>query len=431
MSIRPIYCDGFDHYVYTLGGTLLKWDSIGITGTATGSYGNSSTIAAGNGRPSLSDTNTGGLNVIPGLFFGTAGSITYTKNFGAQLATFYFGTAIKINNPGPVAVADCIIAAFQDATNTQVDLRLKPDGTFYFTRNGTTLGSASPNALSFNQWYYLEVKIVINSSTGSVELRINGTSTGWISLTGQNTQATANAYCTRFWVGGANLGGSSPCCQINYDDLIVNTVQFLGDLRVSGQMATGNGTLNQWSRVVAAWPAATAVVRGTQILDSNGKVQEVTSISGSGTTAGSAPTWNTVTGGTTTDNAGVNQVIWTNRGAAADWQAVSELPNPDNDFSYLVDGTVGHITRFTFPAIAGSSVIAVVGWPFADKDDAGARAIRVVTLSGGTQGDNGSDITMGSSYAYQMGVLDVDPNTGVPWTVAGVNAAEFGTKVIS
>jgi flagellar hook protein FlgE len=40
----------------------------------------------------------------------------------------------------------------------------------------------------------------------------------------------------------------------------------------------------------------------------------VTSVSGTGTTGAAAPAWNKTVGGTTTDNAGANQVVWTNLG---------------------------------------------------------------------------------------------------------------------
>jgi hypothetical protein len=424
-----VHCDGLDHYTYVLGGTLQKWDGISITGSAV-SFGNVSEISSVYGRPSLSDTNTGGMYVAPGTYFGNACSVQYLKNFNAQLATIYAGFAIKTVTGGAgAATADCIIWAVQDGTTTQVDLRLTAAGQLYFTRNGTTIGSTSLSALSQGVWYYLEVKVVIHPSAGIAELRINGSGTGWITLSGQNTRSTANTYGTRYWLGGFNLGGTGPCLAMQYDDHVVNTNGFLGDVRVNGQFAAALGSVNQWTRNIAAWPSATAVVKGTQILDSNGKVQRVTSISGSGTTGGSAPTWNTTTGLTTTDNAGANQVIWTNMGPPTNMLAISELPNPDANFSYMGDGTVGHAERYTFPAIAGSQVFAIVGWPNACKDDAGSRAIRVVVRSAGSDGDNGVDLAMGASFGYQAGIIENDPATGLPFSVAALNAAEIGFKV--
>jgi len=428
-----VTCDGFDHYRVddATSFPILKWDSFSIQGSASAGFGNSSGIKPSFGRPSLSDSNTGGLYAQAGIFFGTTGAVQWFKNYNAQLTTIYTGFALKIvQPPSGSSSADAVIFGVQDSTTPQVELRCTAAGNFYFTRNGTTIGSTSASALSFNTWAYVETKIVINGSTGSVELRVNGTNTGWISSTGLNTKNSSNAYATRFWLGCYDTGGSSACPSFYFDDMYVHQTTFLGDVRVNGMLATGDGTLNQWSRTIAAWPTSTAVKIGTQILDSNSNMQQVTSISGTGTTGGSAPSWNTTVGATTTDNAGANQVVWTNRGTAADWKTISES-SPDSDYSYLADSTVGDQTRFTYPSISGTTVFDVVVWMFSDKDDAGTRILRAVTKSGSTVGDNGVDLAQGSTYTYQAGIFETDPNTGSAWTVSAVNSAEFGVKVVS
>jgi hypothetical protein len=113
---------------------------------------------------------------------------------------------------------------------------------------------------------------------------------------------------------------------------------------------------------------------------------------------------------------------------AANWMAVSEIP-PDDNSSYVTDATPGDIDRYTFPSIAGSTVKAVAVNIRTQKDDAGTRTIRAVTKSAGTTADSGTDFALSlSSYADFQGVFETDPNTGVAWTTAGVNAAEFGMK---
>ena len=68
---------------------------------------------------------------------------------------------------------------------------------------------------------------------------------------------------------------------------------------------------------VALWAANNAYAVGTRIVDSNGNIEQVVSISGTGTSGSAAPTWNTTLGGQTTDHAGANQIIWQNAGTAA------------------------------------------------------------------------------------------------------------------
>jgi hypothetical protein len=108
--------------------------------------------------------------------------------------------------------------------------------------------------------------------------------------------------------------------------------------------------------------------------------------------------------------------------------AVSENP-PDDDSSYVTDATVSDQDRYTFPSIAGAQVFAVAVNLRAEKDDSGTRTVRTVTKSGATVADNGSDFALTlNTYADFQGLFETDPNTGVAWTVSGVNAAEFGVK---
>jgi uncharacterized repeat protein (TIGR01451 family) len=68
---------------------------------------------------------------------------------------------------------------------------------------------------------------------------------------------------------------------------------------------------------VAQWQAKTAYTVGTRIVDSNGNIEQVFGISGTGTSGKTQPTWSTTLLGKTTDNAGTNQIIWQNAGTAA------------------------------------------------------------------------------------------------------------------
>lgn len=71
------------------------------------------------------------------------------------------------------------------------------------------------------------------------------------------------------------------------------------------------------SSSLPAWAPNTTYTPGTQILDSNGNIETVVSISGTGTSGGSAPAWNVSLGGQTVDNAGSNQVVWVNGGVGS------------------------------------------------------------------------------------------------------------------
>ncbi len=68
---------------------------------------------------------------------------------------------------------------------------------------------------------------------------------------------------------------------------------------------------------VAQWAASTAFALNSYVRQlatptvNNERVFKATSISGTGTSGGSEPSWNLGSGATTTDNAGANQIVWT------------------------------------------------------------------------------------------------------------------------
>ena len=82
-----------------------------------------------------------------------------------------------------------------------------------------------------------------------------------------------------------------------------------------------------------------------------------------------------------------------------------------------------------FPAISGTNVLGVVGWVRTRKDDGGNRTIRPSINSGSTIDTGGTDVALGNNNQYAMLQSLTYPNTGAPWSVAGVNATEFGVKI--
>lgn len=72
------------------------------------------------------------------------------------------------------------------------------------------------------------------------------------------------------------------------------------------------------STSLPGWIANHVYSVASQIVDSNGNVETVVSVAGTGTSQTPlAPTWNLSLGGQTIDNAGANQVVWVNGGTAS------------------------------------------------------------------------------------------------------------------
>src|SRR3981189_3205610 len=100
----------------------------------------------------------------------------------------------------------------------------------------------------------------------------------------------------------------------------------------------------------------------------------------------------------------------------------------DSDTSYNSDSTSGHIDDFTHGTLSAvSSIDAVALTVWARKDDAGARSIKNVILSTGTELDGASN-SLGTSYAGFTDLYLTDPHTSAAWLKANWDSATFGYK---
>lgn len=362
---------------------------------------------------------TSSLQIISARGDSTSGPYINLPNVATRFAS--------VSGNYSTANLDWPIISFYDNTTPQVSVTINATGKFEIWR-GNTLVATAGSSITWGTWHRVEVEATINVSTGFVEVHCDGVL--MVNFTG-NTSNSGNGYSNRVYFGNGQNGSVSAFCQ---DFLVYNNAGaapngFLGDKRIYCNFPTGNGSTQNYTQNIAAWPASTAVALGTTILDTNSNVQRVTSISGTGTTGGSHPAWNVTVGGTTTDNAGANQVVWTNLGTQTAYDLVSDIP-PDGDFSYLSSATAGDIELFTFPAIplSATGIVGVGVMPYSRKDDAATRTLRGYTSSGSATADSGTDLPQLSTYQYYEGFFPTDPNTSVAWTASGVNAAQFGTK---
>lgn len=93
----------------------------------------------------------------------------------------------------------------------------------------------------------------------------------------------------------------------------------------------------------------------------------------------------------------------------------------NGDTDYVESVTVGDHDTYAFANLptVPTSILAVKLSLAAKADDAGAKGIRHVTRSGGTDYE-GTTRNLSTSYAYYSEVREVDPATGVAWTASGV-----------
>ena len=206
-----IFMDGFDYYSATQ--MTRKWTAVSGPVLQTGVYGNGKAMA-----------------------FNSA-----SVNLPANYATGLIGFHIFV----PSAFTAQTLWQFKDAGTIQVDLRIDATGALFFTRNGTVLGSPSSNRLAANTWYWLEVKVTINSSTGAAEVRVNGTS--WLALSAQNTQTSASAFFNQ--IGNAVGTGAWFWDSFHFWDTtgsLNNT--WIGEHAISTLFPNGAGSHTDWTK---------------------------------------------------------------------------------------------------------------------------------------------------------------------------------------
>jgi hypothetical protein len=320
------------------------------------------------------------LSFVPGFNGGNAVSITALNAnqalpaiFSQRVASAFIGN--RVNFQGNYG---CIFEFFDSVSATvQVSVQFnmnnfsiqiyRGDPTF-----GTLLFTTGNNVWSPNATSFIEIWPVIDPSTGSVNVWLNGVNVA--SITGVNTRNSANTWWdTLIWcpIKPASVAGS---CTIVVDDLYY------------GDTTTGPG----------AHPCNTPL--------------------------GDCGTYTVFPVG--------NDSVQFAPLASTNWQEVSEVAM-DSDTTYNFDSTVGHEDRFnmgTLPAtIALIYGVQVTG--AYRKDDAGARSIKQGLKSGSTE-TYGSTYALGeSNYVYYTDPWILDPNTSANWTLVAFNAAKAAYNV--
>ncbi|MDW8068567.1 MAG: hypothetical protein RML46_06620 [Anaerolineae bacterium] len=143
--------------------------------------------------------------------------------------------------------SDTVLIAWMDGGTTQVDLRVTPNGAIRATRNGTNLGVSAANVLtlqSLQNYVFLEARVVISSSAGSVQVRVNNNTV--LNLTNVNTQATANNTVNR--VEWRTVTIPTLIDDIHhYDTTGTDFNTFEGDMPVVLAPVSGPGDYAQWT----------------------------------------------------------------------------------------------------------------------------------------------------------------------------------------
>lgn len=372
--------DSFGHY--SDADKLTKWSVYNTSNTVGGSaeciiatgagprggqclkvYSNGSAPATFTGSGSLAKTlTTSGPTCIVGFRY------KVTNSFSIQ----YSGT-----NPDNYAGnTSCVFRCGSGGTN-QWWIQQYFDGTLKVYRGSTLLGTSSI-ALVQGVWTYVEAKVLLNASTGTVDMRFNNVSV--LSLTGQNT---------------ANVAGNT-----------WNEARFGPVTQADGFGDTSNGA--------KFWYIADFVLMDGSGATSNNFLGDVRVDAMEPTTNGTTIGWTPLTG---TNVSQINETLL------------------DDDTSYVsaTSSTVTDIYKTGTQPVSGATILGVQVNVTAKKVDAGTSTIAPVIADSGGGAHAGVTQTLGVNYQDCFQAYDINPVTGVAWVDAdiGPTATQFGMEKVT
>ena len=121
---------------------------------------------------------------------------------------------------------------------------------------------------------------------------------------------------------------------------------------------------------------------------------------------------------------------WTCSTGTDHYALVDDNP-PDDDSTYIATDTVHHKDLFDYQDISGDAGILGVQINTLARIESSARNLTPLVRSGGAEHAQTAQSVTDTSYDEFVTILETDPATSSAWTVANLNAAQFGVKMTS
>lgn len=250
------------------------------------------------------------------------------------------------------------------------------DDRFYvdLKRGATTLATAGP--FWAKKWYVFELKVKVDPTTGTYELKVNGTSE--VSDTGVNTADDGVADADQFTF---SLDNGLRTMRLDHviiaDDTGSNVNDFFGQSLVLDALPASDGDDTDW-----------------------------------------------------TPNTGSSHYVLVNE----------EMPNNNvlttEDSKRVTSETVSDFDRWHMQHLAdqgvpsGATILAVQVETCAAMEASGSRTLRVAFKdTGGSTAEGDNAVLSGTDLDVLLQVWEQNPALTASWSVAGLDAAQFGVKV--
>jgi hypothetical protein len=353
MAMR--FLESFD--LYATADILKKWTG----GLLTQFSSNTITIGA------FGRNSTQGLRIT---YVDSNAFINLTKTLAPSGSTLIVGFAFRTNKLHATSSRNQVFSIY-DASTQQFSFRVNSDGTLSILRGsyaGTVLGTTTV-ALSLDTYYYLEVKVLLHTSAGTFDVRVNGTSA--VSGTGVNTAGAGTTTWNVLRLGSDGNANADATQNFDFDDLYVNDGSgsehndFIDPIRVPVKRPTGAGTTTQM-----------------------------------------------------TPSAGSN------------WQNVDDT-TMDSDTTYNAETTAGDLDLYTFGALGLTGTVKALQTALCFRSDgAGAETLAPMIRISSTN-YQGTTVGCTTTYAFSNQIYPTSPATSAAWTVSELDGAEYGVKLVS
>lgn len=267
---------------------------------------------------------------------------------------------------------DGILILFREtsSSNSHARLYINRQGFLEVYGGAGTVLATGTTRIRLNKWNFVEMKVTVaNGTGGSIEVRLNGLSE--ISISSVDTQNTAGAYARFINIMPQDPVGMSRGLANLYvcDSTGSINNDFLGPCRCQSIVPNAEGSTIQWT------PSAGS--------DNSAMVDEL--------------------------GTGVS----------------------DNDTTYVSAVTPGErdLYGYTDLTITDPVIFGVTGTIDVRVDSVSPESVCQVANSNGTISVLPTKSITSTSYSRRVDILELDPDTSNPWTLAAINALEFGFEI--
>lgn len=296
----------------------------------------------------------------------SAASSYIQKNFPTNKQTVGIGFSIFFETAhGQVDLVEFSSALGSFSSSGQGQFRILSTGAIDYRLGGGIQASTNPGLFALNVWNHVEIKISIANTGGTVHIRVNGVEV--MAFTGDTYYGSSGQYSQGVRIfNGQTTGGNASYLDdlFMYDGDGTYNNTFIGDRKV---VLTNPNDVTS----VAEWAVSGAANAVTAISSNNGDTSFISA------------------------------------GSSTPVTSEFELSN--------LDSTVG--------GIAGVQTVIC-----ARKTDAGTVFVQPSLISGSSSSNGSNNHTITDSYAYHGMIHEVNPATGVPWTVSTFNTAKMRVR---